>query len=384
MNLGGDRVAIASTELGLRLLAATVCQAPGRNTMLSAIGPFQALALLSVLSTDTARHEIRTALRISGICDEPLQEMCSRLPQRITETNGAADLVYATALWAGQDFTPDSALGALCRRWGIELFDGDTVTTGARQEWARLNTRGLLSLPDGGPPSNGADLTNALYFQGEWQNPFKASATQDRPFHRIGLGSKRVPLMRNPEHGGVRLYRSSAFDAARIPYAGDEDGLALHVLLPHRSAIDAMTGRDYLTPFVAQFSMRDLEACQSGYEEAVVDLILPRFRFQSVSDLRSRLMQLGIRDAFDIRSVWKSSVPTISSLLQQSHIAVNEVGTTAAALTMCVLESTGPGDSAPPRPRIQKFYANRPFLFFLTNDACGLVLFAGVVYDPGQ
>jgi len=114
MNLGGDRVAIASTELGLRLLATTVCQAPGRNTMLSAIGPFQALALLSVLGTDTARREIRTALRIGGICDEPLQEMCSRLPQRITETDSGADLTFATALWAGRDFTPDSARSGHC------------------------------------------------------------------------------------------------------------------------------------------------------------------------------------------------------------------------------------------------------------------------------
>ena len=31
---------------------------------------------------------------------------------------------------------------------------------------------------------------------------------------------------------------------------------------------------------------------------------------------------------------------------------------------------------------IEKFYANRPFLFFLTEELSGQVLFAGVIHDP--
>jgi len=58
-------------------------------------------------------------------------------------------------------------------------------------------------------------------------------------------------------------------------------------------------------------------------------------------------------------------------------VRVDEKGTEAAAATAVMMARAG---AAP--GRVVEFKADHPFLFFIRDDASGLVLFMGWVADP--
>jgi serine protease inhibitor len=58
-------------------------------------------------------------------------------------------------------------------------------------------------------------------------------------------------------------------------------------------------------------------------------------------------------------------------------VRVDEKGTEAAAAT-----SVGMLAGAAPPPKAAQFIADHPFLFFIRDEASGLVLFQGRVADP--
>ena len=68
----------------------------------------------------------------------------------------------------------------------------------------------------------------------------------------------------------------------------------------------------------------------------------------------------------------------LTSVLHKTYIDVNESGTEAAAVT-----SVGVGVTAMPVDP-PSFYLTRPFLFFITEEDTGAILFAGKVENPLQ
>lgn len=67
---------------------------------------------------------------------------------------------------------------------------------------------------------------------------------------------------------------------------------------------------------------------------------------------------------------------------QQIYISVDEEGTTAASLTETEMVAVGGPPHQPEHPRVEKFYVDRPFIFFLTEEVSGLLLMAGVIHEP--
>ena len=64
-------------------------------------------------------------------------------------------------------------------------------------------------------------------------------------------------------------------------------------------------------------------------------------------------------------------------MFHKAFVKVDEKGTEAAAATAVVMERA----TAMPE-RLSEFKADHPFLFFIRDDASGMVLFMGRVADP--
>lgn len=384
MNIGGDTLSIAASQFGLRLLSRLVARSPGRNVIVSPMGLFQALSLYAFLADEETRREMRKALNIADLRDDALRGMYHRLSAALSVQDADTELSCAMALWMGSAVKLDEAFAALAQEWGVAVFSGSEVTPERMREWAQKQTRGLFS-PSGGSVSPlGANLMNALYMRGTWASPFRTENTKPRLFYRDGGLPKLLPLMRQAETRAVRLYHGNGFDAASIPYsssAGRE--LSLQVILPHHTAVGTVTGKDTLTPFVGGFSLGDWDRCQNGFSEALVDLILPRFTFRQTHDLDSVLLQMGMGKSFKTANARMNPfVPAIEKVLQQVYMEVDEQGTTAASLTEIVM--VGASAMPRPRPRVEKFHVNHPFLFFLAEETSGLLLFAGVIHNPEE
>jgi serine protease inhibitor len=386
VNVGGDILSLVEVDFGLRLLSRLVASSPGKNVIVSPLGLFQALSLYAFHGTDAGRDAMRTALGLSRYNDESLHAMYRRLGARLNVESPDLQLSNATALWLGNAVLPDAAFAALAEQWGVSLFSGSDRAGERMQQWAQDKTRGLLSASIGPPPSIGANLMNAVYFHGKWKSQFKKQNTSDRLFYRAGGLPTRTPLMRQPETRAVFLYRHGKYDGAQIPFVSNTDhNVTLHILLPRRSIVDVVTGRDYITPFVGKFSAGDRDRCQENDTAAFVDLILPQFTFRQTHPFNSVLREMGMVRAFDLSTATTAPfVPALSNVEQQVYVSVDEEGTIAASL-LAMIEIGSPLNWKPePRPRVEKFYVNRPFVFLLTEEVSGLLLFAGVIHDPTE
>uniref|UniRef100_A0A453ANL4 Serpin domain-containing protein n=2 Tax=Aegilops tauschii TaxID=37682 RepID=A0A453ANL4_AEGTS len=113
---------------------------------------------------------------------------------------------------------------------------------------------------------------------------------------------------------------------------------------------------------------------------AQVQALLPRQR-------RRRPQQAGpppaveAADLSDMTDNDQSGLPLVlSEVIHKAVIEVNEEGTRAAAVTMCLMEE---GCAAKPRPPPPvDFVADHPFAYFIVDEGTGAVVFAGHVLDP--
>jgi serpin B len=102
---------------------------------------------------------------------------------------------------------------------------------------------------------------------------------------------------------------------------------------------------------------------------------------ETQADLAGTLQALGMPLAFDPDRADFSGMTdqerlSISSVIHQANIDVDEKGTEAAAATAVVMRTT----AAPAEP--VALQVDRPFLFALRDTRTGAILFLGRVSDP--
>ncbi len=211
-------------------------------------------------------------------------------------------------------------------------------------------------------------LTNTVYFNASWREPFKPEKTADGDFHMADGATKSVPLM----HGWVEMpYAEGAdYQAADIPYDGDE--VAMLVIVPKAGQ---------LASFESTLDAAKLGAIVAAEQGRGVTLTLPKFKIDSSFDLADVLGRLGMHRAFSAGDADFSGITTaeqlyISDVVHKATVSVDENGTEAAAATGVIA-----GTTSAPEPA--ELVVDRPFIFLIHDAATGAVIFTGRVVDPG-
>lgn len=97
--------------------------------------------------------------------------------------------------------------------------------------------------------------------------------------------------------------------------------------------------------------------------------------------LREMLKEFGMESAFkpgaDFSKMRKENDLFISLVKQKCYIDVDEKGAEAAAATVVTMDTT----SAPPT-EIEKFIADRPFIYAITDSKTNSIMFMGTVENP--
>ena len=120
---------------------------------------------------------------------------------------------------------------------------------------------------------------------------------------------------------------------------------------------------------------------EPGFRWREGTVVLPRFKIEYGVELKQPLKALGMRAAFskaDFSGMADGGL-FISAVRQRTFVEVNEEGTEAVAATALTIKSSGP--SAPTEPF--RMIVDRPFLFLIEDQVTRMILFMGVVYDPG-
>jgi serpin B len=294
-------------------------------------------------------------------------------------------LANALVLTQHGDAVAKSYRDLLADNFAAEIFEGDVARV---NQWVAQKTEGKIErvLADL-PQDDTAVLVNAVYFKAPWAEAFKSTSTHDGRFFLSeesrssamegdGIDVKMMHAVRD-----FVIVQGVGYRAARLPYKPSTLGMI--IVLP-----DTVEGLDYigaLDAVLSVFDTAELGRLCAEFERGTPSefpLWLPRFRVRSEASLKPALQRAGMTLAFDwTRADFSgmterppSEIPVaISDVVHCALIEVSEEGTEAAGATLVSFHIGG----APP-----SFIVDRPFLFFIVDDATGAILFQGRIVDP--
>jgi leukocyte elastase inhibitor len=271
------------------------------------------------------------------------------------------------------DMIAPAYAGLLEQDYRAQVFRGAGLDEINR--WVARQTEGKIDkLLDAIDPDAPAVILNAVYFKAAWKNPFIARSTSDEDFRLTAASTVKVPTMHRM--GSYQAATRPGYRAIRLPYS--VDALSMVVVLP-----DEVSGADRLAraldaPALAAL-FRDLT------EFKTVSLALPRFKTSFRASLGKLFQGAGMRRAFDPQLADFSGMTNrpareaplaINDVIHRAIIEVTEEGTEAAAATAITMMTT----SMP--SKVEPFVVDRPFLFYIADDATGAILFQGRISDP--
>jgi serpin B len=212
-------------------------------------------------------------------------------------------------------------------------------------------------------------LVSTAYLEARWSAEFAPERTKPDAFTLANGSVAQRPMMRQTDHFATA--KGQGWRAVTLPYAGGE--LSMVVIVP-----------DDLSRFTASLTPEVLAAAASpAGKDHEVDLSMPKFEFRLHTNLVPALTGLGVKAAFDasaadLSGMTSAEALSVSTVVQEAWVQVDEHGTKAAAATEGSASATALRERAEP----ERFAVDRPFLFAIRDNPTGAVLFIGRVLDP--
>ncbi|PRO67209.1 serpin family protein [Alkalicoccus urumqiensis] len=341
------------------------------NQLLSPASISTALAMTMAGADGETKQEMTEVLSLHGLEDEEIDASFQALITLLEDTGSDVELAIANSIWKREDYGfDDTFIEKMEEEYQAQvepLTDEEPIN-----DWISGQTNGLIEdMISEVRPQTVMYLINAVYFQGDWAEPFEESLTTEGTFTTSTGKEVDAMMMRRAEKEPVFLHsENDAFQAVSLPY-GEEERWSMNVILPHeeegslQKTVDAFRNEDPLT-----------------FSEKVGNFRLPRFQMEEETTLNEPLIELGMPKAFnsaeaDFSRMVEGGGIFISEVLHNTFIDVDETGTEAAAATSVAMEESAPGYDF-------DMIVDRPFLFTVQDEETGVLLFAGYVNKPEE
>jgi serine protease inhibitor len=336
----------------------------GNNVFISPFSISTALAMLYQGARGETKEEIAKTLSYCGIDIKELNSESKYLLNYLNNVDSYITLNISNSVWYQDGFkvqadflnTTNDVFGAQIR--SLDLGKADAADT--INNWISDATNGMIKQMLTPPLQRPMYLINAIYFKGDWTEPFDPDATYAATFTTESGNSNTVDMMH--ANGTIEYGKGADYSAIRLPYG--EKKVSMYCILPAEDvAIDT---------FISGLSVAKLnEIKQSFATRNNFRINLPKFKMTyGVKSLVTALKALGMNKAFDGEADFSGIADSISvaDVLHKAVIDVNEQGTEAAAATVVAVITAVQQDN---------FNANRPFVFLIVDETTGLVLFIG-------
>jgi serpin B len=355
------------------------------NLVFSPASVSMALAMTWGGAKGPTAEEMRKALRLEGSADAVTQE-AGKIQAALTDASRPVVFRIANRLFGERTFTfvpaylaaTKAAFGAPLE--GLDFKEAPEPSRASINRWVEAQTEKRIVdlVPSGGITGDTRlVLVNAIYFLGDWQQPFDKISTRPAPFRLAGAAAKDVPTMHLT--GALRYGRGEGWKALELPYKGGQ--LSMLVLLP-----DAAEG---LPGFERGLTPEKLDAISGSLRGTRVAVALPKFEVNPAGALAlsDHLKAMGMNTAFDRQKADFTGIANpkdpadrlfVGQVIHKAFVKSDEKGTEAAAATAVIMPRAASMPMAPP----DEFKADHPFLFLIRDNESGLVLFLGRVADP--
>ena len=358
--------AIASPADVINTFALRAARELGRTESAYFFSPFSILSAFGMAYAGASGNTAQEIERALGFT-KSLHEELGGFVQDIANTGQVSS---ANRVWLDETMSLNADyLGILHRCYSstaetLDIQNSPEAACRVINAWAKSRTNGkipkLLSWLD---PATRMVITNAVYFNAQWQAPFSKMKTSPEKF-RDGEKISQVPMMKKYTRFQFGMFEGTK--VVSIPYSGGR--ISMLVVLPPEDRPDALEG---LTAEILKWRISELQR----YE---VDLWLPKFRTEKSYEFSGIFKVLGVKRAFtdgaDFSGMSSSEALKIDAVIHKTFIDVDEEKTEAAAATAIpMMRAT----AAPVKIPRAEFHADRPFVYFIVDNNTGTILFMG-------
>lgn len=348
------------------------------------VSPFSVKLLLALLSeaagnNTTTQKELVKTLEVIKTPDN-LRGFYKKLLTSLKKENPHYTLNLETKMFTDEFIEPKQRYAAMLATFydtDIEKlnFSNGQSSVNHINQWCSNVTKGKLTnlVTKESVENSVMILANVIYFSGKWRRQF--NETYEGVFFKTPDAQMRAQFMEQTEY--FYYYDHSSLNAKilRLPYKGKK--FSMFILLPKlKSNVEELT---------KNLQNDQVKRMQFMMEETKIKVSLPKFKFEFNKSLKSTLTSLGVHDIFTD----DASLPgldrgadvggrlKVSNAFQKAGIEVDEKGTEIYASTAFEIGNKFGGN-----PIVEEFIVNRPFIFFIEEEATGSILFAGKVLEP--
>jgi len=366
----------ADNAFGLEVFQKIRKESDEENLMISPLSISVALAMAYNGAANDTKTEMEKAMKLNGLTAEQINNSYQMLIDALQSLDEDVVFEIANAIFYADGFTVkpgfldinQTVYDAQVKKLNFGLSSAVNEINGWVAEKTHDKITKIIEMLN---PLDRMVLLNAIYFNGIWKNKFDEKGTHLLPFTQTNGTSTEIPMMRKEEK--LEYTSNSLFKAVKMPYGKGQYNMV--VFLP----ADGKNSQDV----IEAFSGSKWKSWMDGFEtKDHVVVTMPRFKFAFEIGLNKVLEQMGMVKAFQPETADFSKITDedlyISSVIHKSFIDVNENGTEAAAVTAIVFTTTSAGNE-PPKTY---FTVNKPFVFAITENDTGAILFLGEVNMP--
>jgi serpin B len=343
------------------------------NVFVSPLSASFALGMTMNGATGQTYDEMRSALRHGTLSLAAIDSGYKSLIALLTTLDASTTMQIANSIFYRSGFPFNQSFLDDAAKWfdaevKAQNFSDAAGTLSAVNGWASAKTNGRIpTVLQDVKQDDVMYLMNAIYFKGSWREKFDAAATRDAPFHPATGGDQTAKLMHR--QGKMAYAETNTYQAVDLAYG--DSAFTMTVLLPK-------TGSD-VESVAASLTPESWDALAASFRTREVNLYMPKITFswkrKLVDDMKTQGMQAAFKpDGADFTrmSTARGRELYISLLQQNTFVAIDEVGTEAAAVTIV-------GISVTSAPVVTDMRIDRPYVFVIRERLSGTVLFMGKI-----
>lgn len=364
--------AAQTTDFAFEMLKRVNEQDKAVNTFVSPLSLHIALGMLLNGANGQTAQEIQKTLKLDAQTLAEANQTYENLMTNLPGVDPKVKLNLANSVWYRNTFAVETSFQDVLRKsFKAEITPLNFASPTAKDrinQWASDQTNGKIKdVIKNVEPGHIMFLLNALYFKGDWKTQFRTENTENMPFKLLSGAIKTVKMML--ANTNLRWASRPTYTAFELPYANGN--YVMTVLLPAtNSSVDAL---------INNLSATEWNILQKDMKEGAINIGLPKFTLEYEITLNGILAKMGMPRVFtsvaDLTKINPKGGLYVDMVKQNTFVAVDEVGTEAAAVTTISIGVT----SFPSTPL---YLCDRPFVFLIHEKTSNTVLFMGKIVDP--
>ena len=345
-----------------------------KSQIVSPISITYALGMLNNGAAGETQAQINEVLGFGDTGADGINAFCFKMLQRAVKLDPLTKVLIANTIYMNKGYELQTEFVKKANTFynaepeTRDFYDGKTRDV--INKWGSDHTEGMIKevlKKDEFDPDAVSYLLNAIYFKGSWKKKFDKALTMKEAFIHAGETEEMTYTFADMMHQMTNFEYAETDDcqALRLPYGNGS--FQMTVLLPK--------GKTNALPKVP--TAEKWQQLNEQMDSTLVDVWLPRFETDTDIDLKPIMQKLGMPDAFDrVKANFSRfcNVEVYISLMKQvAKVKLDEEGTEAAAVTVIGVNEKAAG----PGPEYVTFRADHPFLYVISEQQTGAVLFIG-------